>query len=95
MHCSHLSTSVLKRSGRDNLQKDVLISTDLANEYKQLLQNLKHEDLSKPWGTSSYSYVAMKEKQYLESPFLCICQRSGLPSLFRFSHTHTQADTVV
>lgn len=39
--------------------------------------------------------VSTKENQYQESSFLYICQRPGLPNLFRFVVTHTQAHMVV
>lgn len=73
----------------------MLISTDLANEYKQLLQNMKHEDLFKPYGTSSYSYVAMKENQYTVTLPMYLSKVWSAKLVSFYSHTHTQADTVV
>lgn len=94
MYCSHFSFYKCTWSRQDNLQSDVLTSTGLANEHKWLLHNVKQNGLSMPCSTFSYWYIATKEKQYQESSFLHICQRPGLPNLFRFMVTHTQAHTV-
>lgn len=95
MYSSHFSFYKCTWSGQDNLQSDVLISTGLANEYKWLLHDMKQNGLFMPYSTFNYWYVATKEKQYQESSFLHICQRPGLPNLFRFVVTRTQAHMVV
>lgn len=73
MFCSHfLSTSVLQRSGRDNLQNAVLINSDLTNEYKQLLWHMKTSSIP-----TALPVIPMLQhrKNNTQSSYLCICQR--------------------